>query len=198
MPRTFTKIEKERIRKDLIRAMSELIVEKGIRKTNIDYLVKASHISKGAFYLFYDSKEMLIFEAIRSAQDDARSYFLNEINNAKGNSAAKLKKILLSIFNIFETNPLLKVISQSEEMYWLKRSLPDKVKLEEYESDEIFFNSVFKDLIKKKIISVKDVNMLTGIPRIILALIMNKNMIGKERFDKLINVLISGLSNELS
>ncbi len=37
------------------------IQQQGVRKTSVDELVKYANISKGAFYLFYTSKELLFF-----------------------------------------------------------------------------------------------------------------------------------------
>ena len=35
---------------------------KGVKKTTVDELVKRTGIPKGTFYLFYPSKEMLLFD----------------------------------------------------------------------------------------------------------------------------------------
>ena len=37
----------------------------GIRRTMVDEIVKRVKIPKGTFYLFYPSKEMLLFEVIQ-------------------------------------------------------------------------------------------------------------------------------------
>lgn len=36
--------------------------EKGVKKTTVDELVKREGIPKGTFYLFYPSKEMLLYD----------------------------------------------------------------------------------------------------------------------------------------
>jgi len=198
MPRAFTNIEKERIRAAMIHAMIEEIVEKGVRKTSIDHIVKVARISKGAFYLFYDSKEMLILDAIRSVQDDARAWLLRVIEAPKADPAKIVERFLTSIFKVFEEFPLMKEIAKTDVMSDLLRSLPEEPIEKEYESDEHFFESIYKKLREEKIIHELDKKVVAGLPRMILALVMNKEMIGIDRFDKLRTLLVSGISQELT
>jgi AcrR family transcriptional regulator len=67
-PRAFTPEEKERVRERLIAAAQNFLSSTGVRKTTVEDLAKAAGISKGAFYLFYNSKELLFMDAIDSAQ----------------------------------------------------------------------------------------------------------------------------------
>jgi AcrR family transcriptional regulator len=198
MPRAFTNIEKERIRAAMIHAMIEEIVEKGVRKTSIDHIVKVARISKGAFYLFYDSKEMLILDAIRSVQDDARAWLLRVIEAPKADPAKIVERFLTIIFKVFEEFPLMKEIAKTDVMSDLLRSLPEEPIEKEYESDEHFFESIYKKLREEKIIHELDKKVVAGLPRMILALVMNKEMIGIDRFDKLRTLLVSGISQELT
>jgi AcrR family transcriptional regulator len=62
MPKAFTEQEKELIRKRLLEQGHKQFSAYGLRKTNIEELAEASGISKGAFYLFYTSKEALFMD----------------------------------------------------------------------------------------------------------------------------------------
>ena len=62
MPKAFTERDKELIRARLIQAGDKQFSAYGLKKTNIDALARAARISKGAFYLFYDSKEALFMD----------------------------------------------------------------------------------------------------------------------------------------
>lgn len=197
MPRPFTQIERENIRKDLIRAVSDIIIEKGYKKTSIDQIAQRSHISKGAFYLFYKSKESLVFDAIRFVQNNAREALLNSIKIHNEEPKEIVSKVISSIFNVFEDYPFLKEISKPDIMIELSRTLSGEL-TDEYNYDDNFFEEFFKKLIENNIIKPIDTEILAGLPRIIYSLILNKEMIGKNRFNDISKMLISGLSNELA
>ncbi|MBN2550474.1 MAG: helix-turn-helix transcriptional regulator, partial [Anaerolineales bacterium] len=57
MPKGFSDQEKEIIRARLLEQGQRLFSAHGLKKTNIDELAAAAGISKGAFYLFFASKE---------------------------------------------------------------------------------------------------------------------------------------------
>ncbi|MGO9410606.1 MAG: TetR/AcrR family transcriptional regulator [Spirochaetia bacterium] len=198
MARAFTETEKERIGAALIRAVSESISEKGLKKTSIDHLVKAARISKGAFYLFYDSKEMLVLDAIRSVQDVARARLLKILEPPKKNPREVMAKFVAGLFDVFEEFPFMKEMAQADVMMDLLRSLPEEAIENEFESDEHFFESFHKKLLEGKIIHNVDKKVIGGLPRMILALIMNRQMIGGDRFNKLKALLIAGISKELT
>jgi len=63
-PRAFTEQEKEAIQEKLLDAAEAFLSTTGIRKTTVEDLAKAAGISKGAFYSFYESKEVLFWEAL--------------------------------------------------------------------------------------------------------------------------------------
>ena len=62
MPKIYSETERTDIKDNLKREANILMIERGIKKTTVDELVKRAGIPKGTFYLFYPSKEMLLFE----------------------------------------------------------------------------------------------------------------------------------------
>lgn len=65
----FSEIEKINIKERLITNCEESWSKFGYKKTNIDELCAKSGISKGAFYLFYNSKEELFCDVMIKAQE---------------------------------------------------------------------------------------------------------------------------------
>ncbi len=178
--------------------MSEAIARKGFRKTSIDNVVKAANISKGAFYLFYDSKELLMLDAIRMVQNEARENLLSKLSKPNRAPVDVMKQFLQGVFDVFEEYPLMREISKPEVLTELLRGLPEEAIDAEYESDEAFFGSVFKKLKELGTIRAVDRKVITGLPRLILALVLNEDMIGQESFSKLKAVLISAVAKELT
>lgn len=69
MPRSFTEREKEKIKRSLQETCKQSWTQYGYKKTSIDELCKQVGISKGAFYLFFESKEALFCEVLCSVQE---------------------------------------------------------------------------------------------------------------------------------
>ena len=60
----FTDEQNEQIRNDLIRAARRCGITIGMRKTSVEQLTEAVGISKGSFYKFFESKELLFFAVL--------------------------------------------------------------------------------------------------------------------------------------
>lgn len=69
MARSFTQREKENIKRSLLEACKQSWTQYGYKKTNVDDLCRHAGISKGAFYLFFESKEALFCEVLCSVQE---------------------------------------------------------------------------------------------------------------------------------
>ncbi|WP_071285326.1 TetR/AcrR family transcriptional regulator [Mycolicibacterium llatzerense] len=60
----FTADEKDGIARVLVETAEQLFATQGLKKTSLDELVQAAGISKGSFYVFFDSKESLYLEVM--------------------------------------------------------------------------------------------------------------------------------------
>ena len=63
----FTDEQNEQIRNDLIREAQRCGITIGMRKTSVEQLTEAVGISKGSFYKFFDSKELLFFAVLEDS-----------------------------------------------------------------------------------------------------------------------------------
>lgn len=66
--RAFSDEEKLQIQQDLIRSYETCLNKVGLQKTSIDEIVRMAGISKGSFYLFYESKDALFLDVLDSIQ----------------------------------------------------------------------------------------------------------------------------------
>ena len=69
MARGFTERERENIKRNLLKVGKESWTRYGCKKTSVDELCRQAGISKGAFYLFFESKEALFCEILCSVQN---------------------------------------------------------------------------------------------------------------------------------
>jgi len=198
MPRAFSTLEKENIRKALIQAAATGISKNGFRKLSIDYLVNKVHISKGAFYLFYSSKEMLILDTLQHVQESARKEIQTMINRKTSDPHDDVaSRLLQGLFGVFTNYPIFAELTKPDSLAELIRGLPQEVLDKEFKSDEEFFRSFFVELVAKKQIRSIDLSVLCGLPRMVLALEANKNMIGLDRYSELKEIFISGMARQL-
>lgn len=105
MPRSFSEHEKERIRSSLITACADSWTRSGYKKTSVDALCQQAGISKGAFYLFFDSKEALFCEVLCSVQQqiyETTSQLLRENPTPEG-----IKKALCYLYREYDRNNFL-------------------------------------------------------------------------------------------
>ncbi len=90
MPKWFSEIEKETIRQKLIDQGYRQFSQFGFKKTNVDEIAKAAGISKGAFYRFYESKEMLFMEVIEQVEQKGRVEIMTVIEEPGPSPRARL------------------------------------------------------------------------------------------------------------
>lgn len=87
MARGFTEQEKESIKRSLQEACKRSWTQYGYKKISVDGLCKQVGISKGAFYLFFESKEALFCEVLCSVQEqicDAASKLIQKQKDKYG------------------------------------------------------------------------------------------------------------------
>lgn len=83
MARSFTEREKENIKRSLQEACKQSWTQYGYKKTSVDDLCKQVGISKGAFYIFFESKEALFCEVLCSVQEQICNVASEVINKHK-------------------------------------------------------------------------------------------------------------------
>lgn len=105
MARSFSKREKEIIRKNLTDVCRQNWTQYGYKKTSVDGICKQVGISKGAFYLFFESKEALFCEVLCSVQREICEMASTVIEAEK--DKAGVAKALKLIYRAYDKNVFL-------------------------------------------------------------------------------------------
>ena len=105
MARSFSEREKENIRKSLIDICKQSWTQYGYKKTSVDEMCKQVGISKGAFYLFFESKEALFCEVLCSVQREICEMAEAAMEEEKGKSG--VVKALTLIYRAYDQNSFL-------------------------------------------------------------------------------------------
>ena len=125
MPKGFSERERTIIRAKLREKGGELFGSYGVRKTNVEELARAAGISKGAFYLFYESKEELFFELLEQFEAQYQAAMLKWIVESQAPPRERMKELLLKALAVRQESALFARLSQ-EEYEYLFRKLPEE------------------------------------------------------------------------
>jgi AcrR family transcriptional regulator len=127
MPKGFTEREKELIRARLLQAAHKQFSAYGLKKTNIEELAQAAKISKGAFYLFYESKEALFMDVVEEVEQRSRREIFAAIDLPAPSSRARLLSVFKTGFALLKTIPMLQFFTGSDYDLLLRRVPAEKV-----------------------------------------------------------------------
>ena len=139
----FTDEQNEHIRKDLIREARRCGVTIGMRRTSVEQMTEAVGISKGSFYKFFDSKELLFFAVLEDIHSEcfaAAQKSLQE-NAALGSADRAAAAILTACRWLSETKAFLFIENDAD---FLLHRLPEEVKTAHYHDDETHIRTLLE------------------------------------------------------
>jgi len=142
MPKGFTEHEKELIRKRLLKEGYKQFSAYGLKKTSIEELARAAKISKGAFYLFYESKEALFMDVAEWAEQRFRQEILAAVELPGPSPRARLFAVFKKAFELLKTIPILQVFTSSDYDLLFRRIPAGKLE-EHLANDRMFFEELF-------------------------------------------------------
>ena len=144
MALAFTKEQEKEIVSRLKKAAREGIAKAGMRKTTVDTLVQAAGISKGAFYKFYTSKELLFFELLEDLHTEVYTIAAGVlVENAALPPVERTAKAVLAACRIMGESKLLAFAAL--EATDLLRSIPHEVLEEHDHSDEVHIRALLEE-----------------------------------------------------
>jgi len=141
MPKAFTVHERAMIGKRLLQQGYKQFSTYGLAKTNVQELAKAAGISKGAFYIFYESKEALFLDVIEEAEIRVRQDLLAVIDLPGPSPRARLFAVLKKAFDLFESIPILQFFTGGDYDLLFRRIPAEKLQ-EHLASDRVFFDEL--------------------------------------------------------
>ena len=190
MPKSYSEQEKEYIRKRLKEEAAKCLAKYGVRRTTVDEIVKRVNIPKGTFYLFYKSKELLLFEVIQEQQENVNRELYQAISDIADTefSAEKLTDVIFGFYKMTEEMQILKMLDVNE-VELLARKLPREIVEEHFQDDTDTIEKMFTLLpIKKEV----DIKVVSAAFHAIYFATLHKAEIGEEEYDKALRILIYG------
>ena len=191
MPKCYSDQEREYIKKRLKEEAVACMGQFGIRRTTVDELVKRVNIPKGTFYLFYKSKELLLFDVIQEQHERVNQKLYQAISEVADQSlsAEKLTDMIYEFYKMTEEMPIFRLMD-SEEIELLVRKLPREVVEAHLQDDTDTIQKMFALLPVKK---EADVKMMSAAFHAIYYATLHKKEIGEEEYDQALRMLIYGI-----
>lgn len=190
MAKSFSEQERQNIKKSLQKACKQSWTQYGYKKTNVDELCKQVGISKGAFYLFFESKEALFCDVLCSVQEqicDIASKIIEKHKNKYGVAEA-----LKWIYREYDKNNFLYNADSMDFtilMNKLSAEQAKKIGQSNHMTQQLFFSYQY---LKLKV----DTNMAMSILYSLIMNIKNKDILPRnhmETFDFMVDNLIDSL-----
>lgn len=195
MPKSYSEQEKEYIKKRLKEEAAKCLAKFGVRHTTVDEIVRRVNIPKGTFYLFYQSKELLLFEVILEEHEMIERKVYQAVSEMKqdGDIAGQLTKIVCDFFLTASKSPILKMIN-TNEVEILERKLPPEVLKKHLEHDSLAMEKVFSLLpIKKE----ADKDIFSAAFRAVYFATLHEDEIGEEYYEDVLYLLVKGLIDQI-
>ena len=190
MARSFTEREKENIKKGLQDACKRSWTQYGYKKTSVDELCREAGISKGAFYLFFESKEALFCEVLCSVQEQICQVASRAMEEQKDRYGAA--KALKLIYREYDKNNFLYNSNTTDFTIFMNRLTEDQIKKIEASNNvnqQLFLDQPY---LKLKV----DADMAASVIYSLIMNIKNKDIFPcnhTETFDFMVDHLIDSL-----
>ena len=190
LPKKFTESEKEYLKKRLKEEAMNCLSTYGVKKTTVDELVKRVNIPKGTFYLFYESKELLLFDAINDLHNEIQNKLLQEMAGfTEKLTVGLLTEFLFRLYKEVNNTGLL-AIMMNGELEMLMRKLPEQIVKEHLAQDDFNIEQIFSFLPFREGINVET---YSGAFRGIFLTMLYKREIGETVYDEALKLMLRGL-----
>ena len=194
MATAFTTEEKEVIRKKLHKVAKECLQRYGVKKTTVDQMAAMVDISKGSFYNFYSSKEMLFFKVLEEYQIDVMNRLTEQLGMETKIDTNRLVQLLYDFYQDFRYS-FMYTIFKNHEMELLIRKLPKEAITNHHLIDDRMVKKIVSRINIRENVSVEIVSALF---RTIAMTILHIEEIGEEQFDTTLKLVIQGIVEQIT
>ena len=194
MATAFTSEEKEVIRKKLHKVAKECLQRYGVKKTTVDQMAAMVDISKGSFYNFYSSKEMLFFAVLEEYQIDVMNRLTEQLGMETKIDTNRLVQLLYDFYQDFRYS-FMYTIFKNHEMELLIRKLPKEAITNHHLIDDRMVKKIVSRINIRENVSVEIVSALF---RTIAMTILHIEEIGEEEFDITLKLVIQGVVEQIT
>lgn len=188
----FSEQENKEIRENLIAEARKYALTLGMRKTSVEELTDAVGISKGSFYKYFNSKELLFFTVLEEIHSELYAVAKEtEERYASLSASERATETLLAVCErLSETGAMRFIESDAESIL---RRIPEDVKKAHYHDDETHITELLRE---GGLFPEGGTELAAAVVRGLILTVSHKNEIG-ERYPEVLRLLICGAMKEL-
>jgi AcrR family transcriptional regulator len=190
MPRSFSEAEKTCIKERLVREAEACLAAYGIRKTTVDELVKRAKIPKGTFYLFYESKEALIYDVILKYNTLIQEQLIGLISAMPEKPGADaLTELIIGLYQSLDGSFLLKLVENGELELLMRNAPPEFVRANILDDERMVgrLMQLFPETDPDK------GALFSAALRGVFLLLFHKQEILQDRFGEVLRIMVRGI-----
>lgn len=186
MGAAFTPEEQAIIKADLVSAGRKFLSKYGMRKTSIDQIVAEVGISKGAFYKFYKTKELLFFDVMEAIHEEVYIGVAKVFDETKNlPDVDRVEKALIYALQVFSESSFLTFMTD-ELPIMVRKIPPEKIKM--HSADDALNIS---NLLKVYGIHLPySPEFISSLVRALFSLLREKDNIGEAHSEEVIRFII--------
>jgi len=197
MPRAFSEGERAAIRERLLERGRELLGSYGLRRSNVEDFTAGAGISKGAFYLFFDSKEELFFEVLRRFEAEYQAELLLALGPADLPPRERLGAFIERAMATWRSSPLFTRFGR-EEYELLARRLPPERLAEGFQDDVAFAGRLIAAWAADGLAVRADAALLAGLMRSLFYVSLHADEFDPAIYPATIERLIGAVAADLA
>ena len=193
----FTELEKEKIRKELLKVSYRFFIDKGFKSISIEDITSSVGIAKSSFYIFCESKEMLYMELLAREGEQIEKQVWPEVMAAKDIYTA-IKTYLNKMSMELESKILTqRLIYDLEEYNIVSRKLnPQYIGSESLRSIVPLMEFIKTRQDSKEIID-EDPNVIAGVLRAALLIGSQKRDLQQYNYVRVRDLLFEAAANQI-
>ena len=192
MGAAFTEKDRTRIIVSLRETAREVAAGKGMRNVTVEEMAVKAGISKGAFYKFYPSKELLFLEILEETHTQVYGMagLLMQQSRA-ATQAERATETILHVFRLLDESGMVPFMEN--DLPILLQNLSEEELRAHYHSDEIHILELLHRIAPES--SIPDEFEAAAIHALLL-LIAHRSQIG-ERYQQVLELLVRGTCQQL-
>ena len=191
-PKAFTEQEKELVRKRLTEAAVQALATTGIKKTSVEQLTRTAGISKGAFYLFYDSKELLFLDTLEQEQQRIHDTIIRCMEKQPSKHDGFVS-VVGRMYRQFIHKPWLLTFTSEDYMLLLRR-IPKERIMRHIELDDASAKRL-TDILGKDVPAGPE--LLSAVLRMLFLGILHRKEVGEETADEAFDFILEAVAGRM-
>ena len=188
----FSEEENKKIREDLIAEARARALTLGMRKTSVEELTEAVGISKGSFYKYFDSKELLFFTVLEEIHSELYAVAKETLERCVSLPASeRTTETLLAVCRRLSETGAMRFVESDAEL--ILHRIPENIKNEHYHDDETHITELLRE---GGLSPSGGAELAAATVRGLILTVSHQNEIG-EQYLAVLRILVHGAMREL-